>query len=251
MTQTDTKSKIGMLNEIIHTSEHTVFLSGPAISAQCGIADFRSLRGVTLQETKKARKYDAEYLLSRECLLKEPEAFFTYYCRRVDVRSAEPGETHRKLAQLEKAGLLEGIITLNVDGLHQKAGSVNVKEICGTALECSCDSCHTTYSSDLIYAGRGQIPQCPVCHRMLRPMITLYGELLPEQAMEGALEMIDRADCLIVGGCRLTAGPAQVLASRFKGNNLVIINAQKTKMDQKAKLVFHAGADRIMRLVEV
>ena len=251
MTQTDTKNKIRMLNEIIHASKHTVFLSGPGISSQCGVPDFRSRKGITLQDTKKARKYDAEYLLSRECLLREPEAFFAYYCRDVDVRGAEPGETHQKLARLEKAGLLDGIITLNVDGLHQKAGSVNVKEICGNALECSCVSCQSTYSSDLIYAGRGQIPQCPVCHRMLQPKITLYGELMPEEALADAMKMIDEADCLIVGGCRLSSGPAQVLVSRFKGKNLVIINAQKTKMDQKAALVFHAGADRIMRQVEV
>ena len=251
MTQTDTKNKIRMLNEIIHTSGHTVFLSGPGISAQCGIPDFRSGKGIVLQDTKKARKYDSEYLLSKECLLKEPESFFTYYCRDVDVRGAEPGETHKKLAGLESAGLLDGIITLNVDGLHQKAGSRNVKEICGNALECRCVSCGASYSSDLIYARKGQIPQCPVCHRMLRPMITLYGEVMPEETMAQALNMIDEADCLIVGGCRLQTGPAQVLASRFKGKNLVIINAQKTKMDQKAGLLFHAGADRIMRQVEV
>ena len=250
MTQTDTKNKIRMLNEIIHTSEHTVFLSGPGISAQCGIPDFRSGKGIVLQDTKKARKYDSEYLLSKECLLKEPESFFTYYCRDVDVRGAEPGETHKKLAGLESAGLLDGIITLNVDGLHQKAGSSVVYEIHGSTLRNYCDRCGKKYPEDYIYDSSEAVPHCE-CGGMIRPDVTLYGESLPVHAWEGAERLIQKADCLIVGGTSLTVYPAASLVRYYSGGYLVIVNRDATGQEEWADLTFHDSIGEVFSHIDI
>ena len=242
--------RIRVLNEIIRTSRHTVFLSGPGISTPCGVGNVRAIRDYKLSDGKKVRRYSAEYLLSTQCLSSDPELFYKFFREKMDVREAEPSVTHKKLAEMEAAGMLDGVITVNTDSLHQKAGSRNVQEICGSVTECRCDTCQVSYSSDLIFQSTSAIPGCPVCARLLRPMITLYGEMLPEEALGRAREMIDEADCLITGGCSFRSDVTKSLVSRFKGKALVIINPGKTKMDAKADLLFHAGADRIMRQIE-
>ena len=242
--------RIRALNEIIRTSRHTVFLSGPGISTACGVENVRLIRDYKLSDGKKVRRYSAEYLLSTQCLSSDPELFYTFFREKMDVREAEPSVTHKKLAEMEAAGLLDGVITVNTDGLHRKAGSRNVQELCGSVSRCRCDTCQVSYSSDLIFESSASLPGCPVCGRMLRPMITLYGELLPGEALNTAREMIDGADCLITGGCSFRSDVTKSLVSRFRGKALVIINPGKTRMDAKADLVFHAGADRIMRQID-
>ena len=243
--------RIRIFHEILRKSSHTVFLSGPGISTSCGVSNIRAVREFRQPDGKKVRKYDTEYVLSTECLSKEPELFYTFFRKEMDVRSAAPGITHMKIAEMEKAGVLGGVITVNTDGLHQKAGSRHVEELCGNANVCRCETCRVSYSSDLIFDSTSAVPVCPVCGRMLRPTITLYGEMLPEEELFSARHMIDEADCLITAGCSFKSDVTRSLAARFRGKFLIIINPGKTRMDPKADLLFHAGADRIMRQIEV
>ena len=245
------RDRIRVFHEMLRISPHTVFLTGPGISSPCGVTNVRTMKDWTQPDGKKSRKYSVEYLLSTQCLSSEPELFYSFFTKEMDVRKAEPGITHRKIAAMEEAGALDGVITTNMDGLHQKAGSRKVDEICGTALECGCVSCHVPYSSDLIFESKTPIPVCPVCGRMLRPSITLFGEMLPETAVDSARQLIDSADCLVAAGCSFRSDVTRSLANRFKGRFFVIINTGKTRMDAKADLVFHAGADRIMRQIDI
>ena len=143
--------------------------------------------------------------------------------------------------------MLEGVITQNIDGLHQKAGSKNVYEIHGTIRTNHCVSCGREYDQDFIFDSPEKIPTCPACGKLVRPDVTLYGEFLPEKAYQGAIDLINRADCLIIGGTSLEVGSAAQLAHMYHGQYLIIINKGKTRMEGKADLVFH---DRISRILE-
>ena len=146
--------------------------------------------------------------------------------------------------------LMDGIITQNIDGLHQKAGSRNVQEIHGSALRSHCVSCWTEYGADFIFESKDPIPVCPACGKMVRPEVTLYGEVLPDEAYGNAIHLIQDADCLIIGGTSLEVGTAAGLAHQFHGKHLIIINKGKTKMEGKADLVFHDSIGKILNLIE-
>ena len=161
--------KTDVFNEMIDESEHIVFLGGAGVSTESGIPDFRSRDGLYHRKDKKFSAYKPEYLLSFDCLNRRPEVFFDYFRSKLDCRGIEPNDAHRKLAEMEQKGKLDGVITQNIDGLHQKAGSKKVLEIHGNALRSYCVSCHTDHGEDFIFENTGAIPRRPrssaVCSR--------------------------------------------------------------------------------------
>ena len=243
--------KIEALNEIIRLSEHIVFLGGAGVSTESGIPDFRSQNGLYHKRDKRFSMYKPEYLLSYDCLHKKPAVFFDYFRKNLDCRTVQPNDAHYKLAEMENAGKLDGVITQNIDGLHQKAGSKNVSEIHGSALRSYCVSCRTEYSPDYIFESSEEIPHCPKCGKMIRPDVTLYGELLPQNDYEQAVAWIRYADLFIIGGTSLKVGSAAQLAHIYHGKYLVIINKGKTKMEGKADLVFHDSIGKIMNQISL
>ena len=242
----DGDRKIDALNEIIEESEHIVFLGGAGVSTESGIPDFRSKNGLYKKRDSRFQRYRPEYLLSYDCLNKKPEIFFSYFRNNLDCRGAEPNRAHMKLAGMERKGRLDGVITQNIDGLHQKAGSRKVCEIHGSALRSYCVSCRAEYGQDFIFENKEPVPHCPKCGKMVRPDVTLYGELLPQDAYEEAISLIRYADCLIIGGTSLEVGSAAQLAHNYHGKYLVIINKGKTKMEGRADLVFHESIGKVM-----
>ncbi len=218
---------------------------------ESGIADFRSANGLYKKRDPRFRRYKAEYLLSIDCLERHPEVFFDYLRSHLDCRSATPNAAHRKLAEMEQKGKLDGVITQNIDGLHQAAGSKKVWEIHGTLLRNYCMGCHKEYGNDVIFESTESIPRCKECGKMIRPDVTLYGELLPGRTYEEAEGLIAYADLLIIGGTSLKVGSAASLARKYKGKYLVIINKERTEMDKRADLVIRESIGAVMSTVEV
>ena len=147
---------------------------------------------------------------------------------------------------MEERGQLIGVVTQNIDGLHQKAGSKNVQEIHGTIWRNYCVSCGAEYDENYIFDSKDKIPVCEKCGKMVRPDVTLYGELLPEEAYQNAINMMNSADCLIIGGTSLEVGSAAQLAHLFHGDHLIIINKGKTKLEGRAELVFHDSIGKVL-----
>ena len=243
------REKIEQFNRILASSESIVFLGGAGVSTESGIPDFRSKNGLYHKTEKRFSKYRPEYLLSTDCLKREPEVFFDYYRRNLDARQIQPNRAHEVLAEMEQAGKLAGIITQNIDGLHQKAGSRNVQEIHGTTLINRCVSCRKEYDQNFIFDSPDPIPHCPACGKTVRPEVTLYGEMLPEPAYENAIGLIRYADCLIIGGTSLEVGSAAQLAHMYHGKYLVIINKSKTRLEGKADIVFHDSIGKVLDAV--
>ena len=245
------EQKISLMNEIIEASSHIVFLGGAGVSTESGIPDFRSKNGLYHKKDKSFSKYRPEYLLSDQCLHREPEIFFSYFRKNLDARDISPNAAHIKLAEMEKCEKLDGVITQNIDGLHQKAGSKNVQEIHGSALRSYCVSCRKEYGPDFIFDSTEPVPKCPVCGKTVRPDVTLYGEMLPYTAYENSVQLLNYADCLIIGGTSLEVGSAAGLAHIYHGKHLIIINKGKTKMEGRADLVFHDSIGKILGLINL
>ncbi len=239
------------LNEIIRTSEHIVFFGGAGVSTESGIPDFRSKDGLYNNRDVQFERYTPEYLLSINCLMDEPNVFYEFYRQKLNVEGIEPNKAHIKLAQMEKAGKLDGVITQNIDGLHQKAGSVNVQEVHGSTLRNYCGRCHKKYPADYIFKTEDNIPKCKICGGTIRPDVTLYGEGLPQDAWQNAVKLVANADCLIIGGTSLVVNPAASLAWSFRGENLIIINRDVTSADRMAKLVFHENISTVLDKIEI
>ena len=241
--------KIDALNEMIEESEHIVFLGGAGVSTESGIPDFRSKDGLYHRKDNRFKRYKPEYLLSYDCLDHRSEVFFDYFRNNLDCRNIQPNDAHRKLSEMERKGKLDGVITQNIDGLHQKAGSRKVWEIHGSALRSYCISCRKEYGPDFIFENTENIPHCPECGKMVRPDVTLYGELLPQRAYEEAAGLIRFADLLIIGGTSLEVGSAAQLAHMYHGRYLVIINKGKTKMEGRADIAFHDSIGKVMKQI--
>lgn len=240
------------LNRIINESNHIVFFGGAGVSTESGIPDFRSTDGLYNQHDIQFEKYTPEYLLSNDCLNYEPKVFFEFYRQKLNVDGIMPNKAHLKLAELEKNGKLDGIITQNIDGLHQKAGSINVQEIHGSTLRNYCSRCRKKYPSDYIFNySEGLIPKCSICGGVVRPEVTLYGESLPSKAWDNSVKLIDNSDCLIIGGTSLVVNPAASLAHAFRGKYLVVINKQATPADRRADLVFHESISQVLENINV
>lgn len=217
------------LRQYIEESNNIVFFGGAGVSTESGIPDFRSKDGLYNQHDIQFEKYEPEYLLSRECLYNNPKVFYEFYRQKLNTRNIEPNITHKVLSKMEEAGKLNAIVTQNIDGLHQKAGSKNVFEIHGTTQRNYCSKCKREYPSDYIFTTNEPIPKCK-CRGQIRPNVTLYGENLPENAVIGAINAIQKADMLIVGGTSLQVYPAANYISYFSGDHLVVINKEKIKV---------------------
>ncbi|RKM56105.1 NAD-dependent protein deacylase [Butyrivibrio sp. CB08] len=216
-------SDVEKLLELIEASDNVVFFGGAGVSTESGIPDFRSKDGLYNQHDVRFDMYQPEYLLSHSCLVYEPKVYYEFHRQKMDTRNIEPNNAHKYLAALEKQGKLKAIVTQNIDGLHQKAGSQVVYEIHGSALRNYCMSCGKEFPSDYIFESKEPIPKCS-CGGVVRPDITLYEEGLPDDQVSGAIDAIARADMLIIGGTSLTVYPAASFINYFRGNKLVIIN---------------------------
>ena len=245
------EERIAKLTELIKNSKRTVFFGGAGVSTESGIPDFRSKDGLYNVRAVQFEQYAPEYLLSIDCLEDKPKVFFEYYRQKLDTHGIQPNRAHYKLAELEKAGLLAGIITQNIDGLHQRAGSVNVAEVHGSTLRNYCSRCGKKFPADYIFKSTGDYPICDACGGMVRPDVTLYGEMLPEAELYKADSYIRGAELLIVGGTSLTVWPAAGYVSRFRGSHLVIINRDATAYDRSADLVFHESIGEVLSLVNI
>ena len=216
--------KIERLQQMIDESSRIVFFGGAGVSTESGIPDFRSKDGLYNQHDVRFDRYQPEYLLSHSCLMYEPKVYFEFHRQKMDTRNIEPNNAHKYLAKLEETGKLIGIVTQNIDGLHQKAGSKKVFEIHGSALRNYCMKCGKTFPVDYIFDSSDDIPKCDQCGGTVRADITLYEEGLPDDQVSGAVNALSNADMLIIGGTSLTVYPAASFINYFKGRNLVIIN---------------------------
>ena len=225
------------------------FFGGAGVSTASGIQDFRSKNGLYNQKDIQFEKYEPEYLLSHTCLYNHPKVFYEFYRQKMDCRNIEPNIIHYKLAEMEKAGILRGIVTQNIDGLHQKAGSQKVYEIHGTTNRIYCSKCGKEYPVDYIFTCREDIPKCE-CRGLIRPDVVLYGEQLPTEQLTDAIQnVLHVCNTLIVAGTSLVVQPAASLLTHFYGPNLVIINHDETPYDGYADLVFHEDIEKVFSLL--
>lgn len=230
--------KIDRLIQYINESNNIVFFGGAGVSTESGIPDFRSKDGLYNQHDVQFDMYDPEYLLSRDCLYNNPKVFYEFYRQKMDTRNVEPNITHKVLAKLEDMGKLKAIITQNIDGLHQKSGSKNVYEIHGTTLKNHCDC--REYDENYIFDSDEAVPKCPHCKKLIRPNVVLYGESLPDEAVNKSLYALHKADMLIIGGTSLQVYPEASFIYEFSGDHMVVINKEelKVQLNDKTDIVF-------------
>ncbi len=221
------------LSKWIENSSNIVFFGGAGVSTESEIPDFRSVDGLYHQEYD----YPPETILSHTFFMKEPEEFFRFYRSKMLFPDARPNNAHKALANLEKLGKLKAVITQNIDGLHQKAGSREVLELHGSVLRNYCMHCNRSYSLEDVLAQRG-IPKCE-CGGMIKPDVVLYEEGLDTYTLEKAVSYIRNAEMLIIGGTSLAVYPAAGLIDYYRGDKLVLINKDKTGRDSQADLVLH------------
>ena len=226
------------LRQTLDKAERIAFFGGAGVSTESGIPDFRSGDGVF--QAMQAFGHSPEYLLSIDCLRQEPELFFKYYARFMLYPDAACNWAHRALAYLEAQGRLLGIATQNIDGLHQAAGSKRVYELHGSVHRNHCLACGKRYSLAQMLERLPAVPRC-ACGGMIRPDVTLYGEMLDEEVTAAAIAAIRRADTLIVGGTSLTVWPAAGLVDYFSGDTLIVMNKTPTLADAAATLVVREG----------
>lgn len=221
------------LREMIKESDNVVFFGGAGVSTESGIPDFRSVDGLYNQQWK----YPPETILSRSFFDRNPEEYFRFHRAKLVVDGVKPNRAHLRLAELEAEGKLKAVITQNIDGLHQAAGSKNVLELHGSILRAYCSRCRRSFPADIINKGEG-VPRCG-CGGVIRPDIVLYEEPLDEKVMDSAIRYIRSADVLIIGGTSLNVYPAAGLIRYYRGNKLVLVNLSETPYDSYADLVIH------------
>lgn len=230
----------------IKASDNIVFFGGAGVSTESGIPDFRSVDGLYNQKYD----YPPETILSHTFYRKHPQEFYRFYRDKMLCLDAEPNITHYKLAELEKAGKLKGVVTQNIDGLHQKAGSKNVMELHGSVLRNYCERCLQFVSAEEILNST-DVPKCPKCGGPVKPDVVLYEEGLNQKTLEDAIYYISHADVLIVGGTSLAVYPAAGLIDYYNGNKLVLINKSTTPMDARADLLIQQGLGSVFEQIEV
>lgn len=223
------------LRQILKDTRRMAFLGGAGLSTESGIPDFRSEDGI--YKAQQAYGYPPEVLLSHDFFMAKPEIFFDYYRKYLLYPNAKPNKAHYALARLEQMGKLTAVITQNIDGLHQAAGSINVLELHGSVHRNYCMNCHKSYSMDHIRESSG-VPRCS-CGDIIKPDVVLYGEGLDEKTLVSAVTHISRADTLMVGGTSLVVYPAAGLVDYFTGRELVLINLSRTSRDGEATLCLH------------
>ena len=242
----DTEVKVKKLQEIIDDSQRIVFFGGAGVSTESGIPDFRSVDGLYHQKFK----YPPETMLSHTFFKQNTWDFFDFYKNRVIPADPKPNAAHLKLAELEKAGKLIGVVTQNIDGLHQAAGSEKVYELHGSVLRNYCTNCGKFFDYKYILEASG-IPECDVCGSVVKPDVVLYEEGLDNDTLVGAVNAISSADTMIVAGTSLVVYPAAGLLQYFRGKWLVLINRDPTPADQSANLVIHDKVGEVLSCIKV
>ncbi|HWQ79167.1 MAG TPA: NAD-dependent protein deacylase [Anaerovoracaceae bacterium] len=241
------------VKELVKKSKRVVFFGGAGVSTESGIPDFRSEDGLYQAQTKYG--HSPEEMLSHTFFMNHTETFYDYYKHNMLYPDVQPNKAHFALAKLETQGKLKAVVTQNIDGLHQLAGSRKVFELHGSVLRNYCTRCHTFYSLDYILrpdSGNrsdgtdSTIPRCIRCGGIIKLDVVLYEEPLDQEVMEGAVDAIAGADLLIVGGTSLVVYPAAGLINYFSGDNLVLINKSETQYDHRANLVIHDSIGAVL-----
>ena len=233
-----------ILKQWVSESRNIVFFGGAGVSTESGIKDFRSVDGLYSQKFD----YPPETIISHSFYVRKPEYFFRFYREKMLPLGYEPNVTHKALAKWEREGKLSAVVTQNIDGLHQKAGSRRVYELHGSVLRNYCTRCGKAYSAEFIRDCAG-VPKCD-CGGTVKPDVVLYEEGLDQATLEGAVRAIAGADMLIVGGTSLTVYPAAGLIQYYGGNRLVLINRDVTPYDDQADLVLHERLGDVFRFLE-
>ncbi|MBZ2174438.1 NAD-dependent protein deacylase [Schnuerera sp. xch1] len=237
---------IEKLKSIIKESNNIVFLGGAGVSTESNIPDFRSSTG--LYRTNNNLEYPPETMLSHNFFISHTEDFYDFYKDKMIYKDAKPNDAHIALAQLEKAGKLKAVITQNIDGLHQMAGSKNVFELHGSIYRNYCTKCHKFF--DLNYVLESDVvPRCDECNGIIKPDVVLYDEGLDMNVLKRSIEYIQNADVLIIGGSSLTVYPAAGLVEYYNGNKLILINKTQTQYDYRAALTFNKSIGKILKQV--
>ena len=234
------EEKIQEFKELVDKSNNIVFFGGAGVSTESGIPDFRSKDGLYNQKYK----YPPEEILSHEFFIENTEEFYKFYKDKMDSLKYEPNITHKKLAYLEQEGKLKAVITQNIDGLHQKAGSKNVLELHGSVLRNYCIKCNKFYDAEYVFNSEG-IPKC-TCGGIIKPDVVLYRESLDEEVLEKSVYAISKEDLMIVGGTFLMVSLENGLIRYFRGGNLVLINKDRTPYDNLANLVINDSLGKVM-----
>ena len=235
------ENKIEQFKSMVKESNNIVFFGGAGVSTESGIPDFRSKDGLYNQ----VYKYPPETILSHTFFVNKTEDFFEFYRDKLNSLKYEPNITHIKLAELEKQGKLKAVVTQNIDGLHQKAGSKAVYELHGSVLRNYCMNCRKYYDAEYVFNSKG-IPKCE-CGGIIKPDVVLYEEGLDDDVVMGAVQSIVNADMLIVAGTSLTVQPASGLIRYYQGNKLVLINRDSTLYDDLANLVINDSLGKIFK----
>ncbi len=222
-------------------SENIVFFGGAGVSTESGIPDFRSVDGLYNQKYD----YPPETILSHSFYKQRTEEFFRFYKDKMICTHAKPNQAHLKLAELERRGKLKAVITQNIDGLHQEAGSKTVLELHGSTLRNYCTNCRKGYGIDKILKAK-EVPVCDVCGGVVKPDVVLYEEGLDQDILQKSLHFIREADVLIIGGTSLAVYPAAGLINGYEGNKLVVINKSATPMDKRADLLLQGSIGEIL-----
>ena len=236
-------TEIEKLTQILRDSNNIVFFGGAGCSCESGIPDFRSASGLWNEKLKI--NLTPEQLVSHTMFMKYPKEFFEFYRDKLIYPDAKPNSAHIALAKLEEMGKLKAVVTQNIDGLHQAAGSKHVYELHGSVLRNYCVKCHAFYDEKFILESKG-VPTCTKCGGNVKPDVVLYEEGLDDNVIRGAIAAISKADTLIIGGTSLVVYPAAGLINYFRGKNLVLINKSSTSADNKADLVIHEAIGKVL-----
>ncbi len=229
------------LKQMIDEHERIVFFGGAGVSTESGIPDFRSAQGIFTT----SGLMNPEEVVSHSFFMQHPDEFYDFYKKSMVFLDAKPNPAHIKLAELEAAGKLTAVVTQNIDGLHQKAGSKNVFELHGSVLRNNCMSCGKFFSAEYVMECDG-IPKCDVCGSMVKPDVVLYEEALDSAVMEGAAKAIMAADMMIIAGTSLVVYPAAGFVGCFMGDKLAIVNMSPTPQDGKADLLIEGPVGQIL-----
>lgn len=233
-------NEVEQLREIVANSDNIVFFGGAGVSTESGIPDFRSVDGLYNQKYD----YPPETILSHTFYMNKTEEFYRFYRDKMLCLTAKPNAAHLKLAELEKQGKLKAVITQNIDGLHQAAGSKEVLELHGNVHRNYCRKCRKLFNAEYILNSKG-IPVCDVCGGQIKPDVVLYEEGLDQKTLNDAVHYISEADVLIIGGTSLAVYPAAGLIDYYEGNKLVLVNKSATPMDNRADLLVQGSIGEI------
>ena len=237
-------AKVKELADILKESNNIVFFGGAGVSTASNIPDFRSSNGLFSQ--KLNQHFTPEQLVSHTFFVRYPEEFYEFYKDKLIYPEAKPNDCHIALAKLEEMGKLKAIVTQNIDGLHQMAGSKTVYELHGSVHRNYCMNCHEFYDANDILAAKG-IPTCKKCGGKIKPDVVLYEEGLDQEILSNSIEAISKAETLIIGGTSLVVYPAAGFINYFQGKHLILINLMATKADQKADLVINDDIAKVMK----